>query len=158
MWPPQGGRTLNDVQHDDAQTIMLTVMLIESEQHAFNWLEPRDLSVGDAVALLESDLIAKQGHGRASFFYQYLPSRHVGFADGSVRVLPSYLPHQHLTEYFTIDDDNQSIQSDLHQNTDRRKLRVDNCIRLGIYVFLIVLPAFFVRRRYRMLNNADATN
>jgi len=58
-----------------------TVMVVESERGNTNWLEPRDLSLAEALKPIDEDLTAiSSGHARGV---------NVAFCDGHIRFLPA---------------------------------------------------------------------
>ncbi|MDA0832098.1 MAG: DUF1559 domain-containing protein [Planctomycetota bacterium] len=107
MWSGDKAVTLNDITDGLAKTIML----IELPQRAVNWIEPRDISVDEAVVLLSS--LGAQDHER-QFFNGHVMSCDNG--PGQIRTIPEGLPAEAWSALFTINADDQTEEIKSFEN------------------------------------------
>jgi type II secretory pathway pseudopilin PulG len=82
-WPNGAGRTIPQFIDGTSKTITV----LEASGVAINWMEPRDLSLAEAVELMTTK--ARSGHrhfedGFLTITYYETSYRHVAFCDGSV--------------------------------------------------------------------------
>jgi hypothetical protein len=96
-WQP--GRGLDLIRIPDGNQV--TIVLIEAPELDIPWIEPRDATLSEAVALLGSPMHRYSDH----YFYvqEYISeTRYVGFADGRVEQVPLLNP-QAAMAYLTSD-------------------------------------------------------
>jgi prepilin-type processing-associated H-X9-DG protein len=142
-WPPDGGRTLGEITDGLADTILL----IEAGDRGINWAEPRDLSFDEAVELLTSP--TRQGVGHVvnhGFFYKPGHVLNVAFADGSVDWLHLPLDRELAVALLTVNGGEPEARG----QAAAPKLDYAKCYVFGLFVFLAVLPAAWVRRSRRV--------
>jgi hypothetical protein len=100
-WAADRGRKLDEFSDGPDQTLLL----IEAAGRGVNWMEPKDLSYEEALALLTSDNVnnAAAVHAREGVLHYTEFSRNVAFADGTVGSLPMGCPDEFAKGLLTID-------------------------------------------------------
>ena len=136
-WPRDSGRLRSEITDGLAKTLQL----IECDSQ-IPWLEPRDLELDQALALLDSsDLNSSGVHVTKRFFYEYYLGRNVAFSDGSVRFLGNGISRKTWSAMFGVDDGIVPSDAELDiGGVIHKKLNVGNCLRLAWFVFLAVFP------------------
>ena len=138
-WPGASPSRIPDIR-DGTST---TVLVIECNAN-IPWTEPRDLTVDEAVALLaDTEPFSARGHRGQTFFHEYYVGWHVLIADGSVRHASHQLDGGVWRAVLPIAGDDVDRVEDLAAGNvlaATSRLRVGNCIRLTIFIILVVLP------------------
>jgi hypothetical protein len=127
-----------------------TIMVLEGD-HDVPWMEPRDLTLDAAVALLsEPPRFSSGAHRYENFFFVEFVGRNVALADGAVQFLYQSLDRDIATQLLVRDDggpvtdgEYEKQRGNRHGTAPRsggRRLRVGNCLRLAGFVVLTVLP------------------
>ncbi len=144
-WPGPSTRKIGEIS-DGASN---TVLVIEHPNESISWMEPRDLTLDEAVGVLTSpDPQAAGPHRYEDFFYEYSGGRNVAFADGSVHFLYDGLARNVWSALLTIDDGVSLSETDWSLRTeDRERLKVANCYRLAVFVLLTFFPLPWVWRQ-----------
>ena len=149
MWPEEGGRRFSENVDGNANT----VLLFESHELDTVWMEPNDLSISEAVKALTTERIeVLPSHRPESFFYKSTGWRHLATVDGEIHTTRGVLSTANLRHVMTIDDGTLVTREELKERPAGRELRLENCVRSGLFVLVSMLPAFFVfRNRTNML-------
>ena len=145
-WPGSTSRKLADFADGTSNT----VWLVEDQSHQIPWMEPRDLTLDQAITLLNStDRQSATRHRSGNFFREYWGYRNIGFADGSERFLYDGLPREMLANLLIVDDGVGVDQAVLDRwpppGTNSKRLKLDNCFRLAVFVALTLLPLLRLR-------------
>jgi hypothetical protein len=137
-WPGDTPRRFADFADGTASTLLV----IEADPHEVNWMEPRDVTYEEAIELLSSrELDYREGHRYENFFYQYSAGRNVGLGDGSVHFFYFGLPHNTATKLINVRDGKAKLpESRYDSSTATKRLRIDNCFRLGLFVVIVLWP------------------
>jgi hypothetical protein len=158
-WPGSKSRKLADFSDGTSNTIWL----VEDQSHQIPWMEPRDLTLDQAITLLNStDRQSATAHRGDDFFHEYWGVRTIGFADGSGRYLYDGLQRGMLANLLIVDDGVGVDQAVLDRwpppHTISKRLRLDNCFRLAVFVALTLVPLLRLRRRHRAVTLPRATD
>lgn len=134
---PEGGRAtrLRDLSDGTSKSILLI------ESHAETpWAEPRDLSLDEALdQLANADPMRGEGHQSTGFFHDLYYGRSILLADGSVRYSGLNLDRDAWSQLLLIDDGRPIHNwSFLVDNTEIA--RIDNWIRLGVFLIIALFP------------------
>lgn len=144
-WPGPFGRKASEMPDGTGSTILVL------EDHSMNipWMEPRDLPLDEALAVLTSpDPQAAGPHRSEDFFFDNPGGRNVAFADGSLAFLCDGLPRHVWSALLTVDDGISLYDLDLPARADgRKRLKIGNCYRLGVFVLLTLFPLPWVWRK-----------
>ena len=147
-WMEEGSRSLEDFGDHAASTVQLT----EWAGVQIPWTEPRDLSVEEARTPLGRRLAPNDWPGhppREDYFYEYEPSWHVAFADGSVKAFGHSIEPDvwaSLLRLKTGSTDEQIGRVEVGRLVKRHP-RWRNWIALGSFLFLALLPLAWVWRK-----------
>ncbi len=107
------------------------------------WAEPRDLEIEESLALLASaDPRAVHGRRQETFFYEHFQGSHILFADGEVRFAPDGTDQETWRGLLTVNDGIPEADWDgiAARSFGERRLRIGNCCRLGLFLFLVLFP------------------
>ncbi|TVS19869.1 MAG: DUF1559 domain-containing protein [Planctomycetaceae bacterium] len=120
----------------------MTILVLEDQSQEIPWMEPRDLTLEQAVSVLSSQDPQFAGvHRQDDFFYEYSSVRQAAFADGSVRPLFDGLPRDLVTSLLKIDKSPDLSLVDWSTSPARnRRLKLFNCLLLATFVTLTLLP------------------
>jgi prepilin-type processing-associated H-X9-DG protein len=137
-WPGSTSAKFSDFTAGTA----LTILVLEDQSQKIPWMEPRDLTLDQAVSVLSSQDPQFAGvHRQDDFFYEYSGGRQVAFADGSVRYLSDGLPRDLVTSLLRIDEQPDQTLLDLSVSPARTKrLKLFNCFLLALFVTLTLFP------------------
>lgn len=119
-----------------------TILIMESDGRGVPWMEPRDLSLDEALDLVTSDEFDHLGgHGLDRFFTETHDGRLAATADGGVEFLPHGTPKQKWAALLTIDDgkDVDCHSIDYPVRTLKRP-NIWNWYRLSLFVVSVLLP------------------
>lgn len=133
-WPDDGSRfgTLLD-------GASLTTLVLEIDSRDIHWMEPRDISYAEAVKLLSSSNVRATGpHRHETFFYTRSVGRNAAFADGSVKLIPRISPD--VAGAVVVRDDGALPNHFELVSRDEPRLRIDNCLRLAVFVLIALWP------------------
>jgi hypothetical protein len=147
-WPGSKSRKFADFTDGTSNTIWL----VEDQSHQIPWMEPRDLTLDQAIALLSStDRQSASAHRWGDFFHEYWGVRTIGFADGSGHYLYDGLPRDLLANLLILDDGVGVDQGVLDRwppsGSISKRLKLDNCFRLAVFVALTLVPLLRLRRK-----------
>jgi hypothetical protein len=147
-WPGSKSRKFADFADGTSNTIWL----VEDQSHQIPWMEPRDLTLDQAITLLNStDRQSSSVHRWGDFFHEYWCFRAIGFADGSRRYLHDGLPRDVLANLLVLDDGVDVDQGVLDRwppsGSSSKRLKLDNCFRLAVFVALTLAPLLRLRRK-----------
>jgi hypothetical protein len=119
-----------------------TVMVVEYQSGRIAWMEPRDLQLDEALHVFTSrDAEAAGVHSTEDLLFRYYWGRQVGLADGSVRFEGHGRKRDYWSALLTIDDGADPYELELvDPRAEFRRLELDNCLRLALFLFLVVLP------------------
>jgi hypothetical protein len=121
-----------------------TVLLVEIAGQKIAWTEPRDFTVDEVLKLMESRDEAVEGGHRSEGAFGDAPSyvRYIALADGSVRCVSTRLSPEVWSHLLTIDDGaDVSLDDPAAMGIPRRGMTAAHYIRLGIWLFVVLLPA-----------------
>jgi Protein of unknown function (DUF1559) len=136
-WPPTAPRNLDEPRNKRSPAIAV----IEACGQNFNWAEPRDLTVDQAVELLASPLTQGDGHRVDNgFLYKLSAGRHVVFADGRVALLAQPIDRKLAKALVTVGGSEQIPASELAAITSPQ-LDWERCYALGSFLAISSLPA-----------------
>ncbi|PHS18463.1 MAG: hypothetical protein COA78_02230 [Blastopirellula sp.] len=134
-----------------------TLMLVESHVDNILWTEPRDLSLDQFNS---GEHKQHDGHQMSSFFYRYYNGRNALMADGSVQ----YFAHSASADVWhrvikksdgaSIYDEDLGPASNWDEK-DSRQLRIGNCLRLGFFVVVMLLPLPWVWIKPKVASDSD---
>jgi hypothetical protein len=137
-WPGPTSAKLSDFSAGTA----MSVLVLEDQTQEIPWMEPRDLTLEQAVSVLSSQDPQFAGvHRQDDFFYEYSGFRQAALADAVVRPLFDGLPHDLVTGWLRIDQNPDLSQGDWSASPARvGRLKVFNCLLLATFVTLTLLP------------------
>lgn len=137
-WPGQRAMGFNEIVDGASQTLLLC----EVAEPQISWMEPTDIGYAGAIELLTSrDPHRHSGHISRSFFYESSHGRNVALADGSVRYLAQGIDAEEAKRLLAANDREPLDFNEIHGIAiDTRRLRIDNCNRLGVFVLLALWP------------------
>ena len=141
-WPGKTATSVQDIVDGTANTLLVC----EVANHHISWMEPTDVSYSEAVEMLTaSDPDQHSGHVYQSFFYEWSHGRQVAIADGSVRFIPYGIDANDAKLLLARNDyelhDLDNLRGDA---TETRRLRIGNCIRLAVFVLIVLWPTPWV--------------
>lgn len=136
-WPGSIGRRLRDVTDRTYEA----VLIVESATDGIPWMEPRDMTFADALARFTSvDPDAPVGHRNEDYFHSQFRGRMVVMVDASTRFVRAGVPSSVWSQMLTVND-GAILPDTLVPTVDApRKLRIGNCIRMGMWIALLLLP------------------
>ena len=140
VWPGATTRRIKDIAEADGTSQTLLVM--EAHIPDTVWTEPRDLSFDEALNSLYSTNSGRMfGHRYEDFFFDYYAGSYVALADGSVRFLHQGLPRKTAVALLTYDGGDK-LEEEFVPSLKRteKRLKVGNCYRLAVFVFLTLFP------------------
>jgi hypothetical protein len=130
-----------------------TVLVVEYQGGQIAWMEPRDLEFDEALRLFTSlDAHAAGLHPSERFFFPhyeegpnsvftYYAGRNAVFADRSCRFFLNGIRRDVWSALLTVDDGAELDDHDLDAPcVELRRVNLGNCFRLGLFLFLVVLP------------------
>ena len=118
-----------------------TGLVIEHNSSSIPWLEPRDLALDDALAVLATgDIDFASPHRSESFFFEYAGGRQVALADGSVLYVSVGVEQWVWAALLGTDDRVPWSDADLTAQVVHRRLKTANCVRLTLFVLLALFP------------------
>ncbi len=137
-WPGADSSKFSDFSAGTA----MTILVLEDQSQEIPWMEPRDLTLEQAVSALSSQERQFAGvHRQDGFFYEYSGVRQAVFADGRVRPLYDGLPRDLVTSLLKIDESPDLSLVDWSTSPARnRRLKLLNCLLLATFVTLTLLP------------------
>jgi len=119
-----------------------TIILVEAVNSGINWMEPKDLTLEEALAGINP----KSGLGISSphkayggFFYHDERGAHVLLADGTVHFLSERTSPETLRALLTIDGGEDVDISDIKYIGPPRRLHWPRCLSLVAWVISVVL-------------------
>ncbi len=121
----------------------MTVLLVELAGQQVAWTEPRDFTVDEVLKLVESREEAIEGGHRSEGAFGDAPSyfRLIAFADGHVEGVSTRLSRDVWSHLLTIDDGADLSQDDpAAMDIPRRGMTAAHYVRLGIWLFVVLLP------------------
>ena len=155
-WPGSAGRKLSDFP--DAKST--TILVIEATGQNIEWTEPRDLTSEEVLQLISSaDPDQPGGHRSEQFFDEdVFARRHVALIDGRVWLVSEGVSADVWSQLLTIDDCAKLPQADLLQAIDMpHRIKIWTCIRLGIWIILVLFPIpWAIRERAKSRNRVLA--
>jgi hypothetical protein len=145
-WPEPDAIDIPGIKDGSAQTLFL----VEFDIGEIRWTEPSDLTLDEAMSRFAAHNPTRlDGHQDNYFFCWSDSGRNVLMADCTVRYLRHGVDDQSWSDLLIMDDG----QSDAFRNVlpqealTRRRLRIGNCIRIAIFVFLVLLPLPWALRK-----------
>lgn len=119
-----------------------TVLLVEIAGQKIAWTEPRDFTVDEVLKLVESRDEAIEGGHRSEGVFGDAPSfvRHIAFANGSAQCVSTRLSRDVWSHLLTIDDGVAVSLDAPGFGIPRRGLTAVHYIRLGVWLFVVLLP------------------
>jgi hypothetical protein len=144
-WVAARGRKLDEFTDGADETLLL----IEATGQGVNWLEPKDLSYDQALALLTSSDVKRAAavHAEEGVLHYTEFSRNVAFADGSAGRMPIGCSDDLGKALLTINGGERlDVSQDWKWSTDSR-LHWPRIWGIAVFVFLAVLPRWLIQRR-----------
>lgn len=139
VWPKDRACRISEIIDGPART----ALVLEVSDVNTPWMSPQDISYDKAIDLLSSRTADfDTGHITQSFFYEWANGRNSAFVDGSVHFLHGSIDRDAATQFLEIED-GQSLDTarlDGIGQIATQRLRIDNCIRLGIFVLIALWP------------------
>jgi hypothetical protein len=137
-WSGSTSRKLSDFK----DLTSWTVLLVELAGQKIAWTEPRDFTIDEVLKLVESRDEAVEGGHRSEGAFGDAPSyvRHIALVDGSVRCVSSRLSPEVWSHLLTIDDGADVSLDGPGFGIPRWGLTSAHCVRLGIWLFVVLLP------------------
>jgi hypothetical protein len=150
VWSVDRERALSDIKDDRARTILL----LEAYGLDIPWIEPRDLTFDEAVAILTGKSQAAAKHSRfrdSGFFYMPppLPGASIAFADGSTRFMALPISKELATALLTVDGGEKIDEREFKRLT-QPQLDYSRCYAFATFVLLALLPLVRLGRRWRL--------
>jgi prepilin-type processing-associated H-X9-DG protein len=148
VWRPGGSCTWGDVTDGVANTLMV----LETGDDGVPWMAPEDVSFEEAMRMLNSDLSEQtHGHRNEDFFWVYSVGRNMAFCDGSVHFF-WVTTGEDVARAILTTGGGETIPEDAGSPAYRdrrkhRKLRTGNVARLATFIFLVLLPLPWVKRK-----------
>ena len=137
-WPTEGTRRIADFVDGTTNT----AIIVECDMGIL-WYEPRDLTLEEALPVLSSlDGETAKGHLSGDSLYDYFSGRHILLADGSHRFMWHGLDSDVWQGLLLIADGSGDEWDSAAPRGEVRseKLKVGNCVRLGVFLFLAIFP------------------
>lgn len=144
-WSKLGGREFSEFKDGLSNTIVI----VELKSSGIPWMEPRDLGFDDALPILASDdLETCRGHRWESFFQTSYDGSHILLTDGTVRFLQHGFDSEFWSALLTVDDGRTKFDWHAREpaSFSRKKLKIGNCCRFGVFVLLVLFPLPWVWR------------
>jgi hypothetical protein len=144
-WIAGRGRKLDEFT-DGAD---VTLLLIEATGQGVNWLEPKDFSYDEALALLTASDVKRGAavHAEEGVLHYTEFSRNVAFADGSAGRLPIGCSDDLGKALLTINGGERlDVSRDWKWSSDSR-LHWPRIWGVAVFVILAVLPRWLMQRR-----------
>ncbi len=137
-WPGSSSRVDNEMTDGTGNT----TLVLECNTQQIPWLAPQDLELNEALDLLTGNDATKTGNHRSEdFFHRYYHGRNMAMADGSVRYSGNCVDRETWQALLEVDDgaswDEDKLSATL---ASARQLQVGNCVRLGIFLLVVLLP------------------
>lgn len=138
VWPGQEARAIREILDGSANTLLVC----ELSDRDIAWTEPTDVSYSSAIDLLTArDPDLYSGHVYQNFFYESSYGRQIAIADGSVHFLGNGIGPEDASRLLTINDGEPFDFDEIHgAGLETRRLRIDNCVRLAVFVLLALWP------------------
>ncbi len=125
-WPGSVERKLSDFP--DAPS--MTIMVMEAAGKHVPWTEPIDLTIEEAIQLVQSGKPSHAGD-----------VRNIAMVDGHVYCVSDHLPRDLWSSVLTINDGAQVSEQDLMQDIPwPPRLKVGTCIRQCVWIAVVLLP------------------
>ncbi len=123
-----------------------TVLLVEIAGQKIAWTEPRDFTIDEVLKLVQSRDEAVEGGHRSEGAFGDAPSyvRHIALVDGSVQCVSRRLSPEVWSHLLTIDDGADISLDGPGFGIPRWRLTFAHCVRLGIWLFVVLLPVPWV--------------
>jgi Protein of unknown function (DUF1559) len=137
-WPGQRAIAFSDIVDGSSSSLLVC----ETSEPRVSWMEPADIEYADAIEQLTSrDPNRCSGHVSRTFFYEWSHGRNVALADGSIQYLIYGIETDHARRLLNVNDGGPLDFGDIRGTVlDTRRLRIDNCIRLSVFVLLALWP------------------
>ena len=121
-----------------------TIAIVEDHSKMVPWTKPEDLTIDQALKVLNDPVPHRNLHARTHAFSYELPTVNLAFLDGSMRL---YMPRESLPvrrSMFThaggeVDNWRAMLDDGGHEHFQR--LRIDRFVVLFLYPLLAFLPA-----------------
>lgn len=133
----QGSKAMSRADFVDGTSNTLFVLEVDSP--TIHWMEPRDVSYEEAKKLMTANHNLNSPHRFESFLYSYDSGRQAAIADASVRFLEDGLP-PHIAQGILLRNDGPLPDGYENELDARPQLRVENCIRLAVFVLTALWP------------------
>jgi prepilin-type N-terminal cleavage/methylation domain-containing protein len=144
-WPGAESRKLNEFPNPST-----TILVVEGPRKNVVWSEPRDLSLEEAIALLNDPLEQGGNHNNDDgFFYSRIDGRNCALIDGAVRWVPPVLPREIAGRLLSIGGAVTAEELDNLPAHYPRRLKWGNIMRLTILICLAALPLPWAIARQR---------
>jgi type II secretory pathway pseudopilin PulG len=157
-WPGVIGRPYTQFSDGTSST----VMILEASDRGTNWMEPRDLSMDEAVKLLTTEQSPGHPHVEEGLLTRTYSgsSRNVTYCDGSVYSL-SQLRDTAVAKAMLTAAGGESIPNDSESVFVPRETRVEikwgAVWGLAVFIALAIAPAAWLRRRQQGVEPTDTS-
>lgn len=139
-WPPNGTRKYDDI----TDGFRNTVLLVESAQRHVNWMEPVDLTLGEAVDLLADRKRLRHVSGMEGWVQRRMQSNggNLGFVDSHAEYIGAIADRQRATDLLTIADGRPREPPETLQATPATIVVTHwgRIVSLGVFALLTALP------------------
>jgi len=147
--PGNKSGTLTDIADGSYRTIAI----VELANSDIDWMEPRDITLDELCSRINSELgtsVFATHVQENGYFHHDQPVFHVGFVDGSVRLLPADISPESFASLLTRDGGEEIDDIDSLLSLPPKKLR---CSRI---IALIVLALSYAILLFRPRSKTDA--
>jgi hypothetical protein len=134
-------------RHEFPDGTFRSILVFESDIPLANWMEPRDLSLDEALKMLEHDKTVHPPH--IQDVTETFESRNIALADGTVSWFPSNLPHSVATGLFRIDDGLPTESIDSIIGGLPRRNYYGNLFRFILFLLVVLFPLPWAWRKQK---------
>lgn len=138
VWPGSVGRKRNEL----AAPAGTKIAVVEATGPGIPWTKPQDLALTEALPILTSaSPEGNDGHRTETFFLSQFHGRHVVTLDGHVILMPGGVSCDVWLKLLRIDDAARLSPKNIRPViASSRTIKVGNCIRLSLWIVVVVLP------------------
>jgi hypothetical protein len=154
-WQGSRGAKLGDIDETSE-----TLLVVEVHGQGVHWMEPRDLSLKDAVHFLGPDAPPEStGHFHESLFHRHYGRVRQGvYADCHTEGFFAPLPSDAAAALFTINDDGVLAESDHRDWIEAKEVRWEGVYAFSAFALIAVFPfAWWARKETSLRGDAAAT-
>lgn len=140
-WPGAMPRTFDEFTGGTSTSLLV----MESDRAIPNWMEPRDLTLDEAIPMLTRVDYEPFPHQHKDFFVVMGGGREIAFADGSISYLPAGMELDEAKGLLTVHAGRfkESLASKSDSNSSGRlpvRYNYGNLFRLAVFLIVALLP------------------